>query len=90
MGHEDVILNIDDNRIQLAFFNVLYNAITYSDKESNNILVELGKLHSNGRPNKQIIYIDISNWGPGIALEEKEDVFKAGFIGSKHAPSIHQ
>ena len=75
-------LAIDPERIKLAFFNVLYNAISYSIRGSRDIHV---KVKSSA---KHRIDVHISNWGYGVAKKDKEAIFLTGYSGESTRKSF--
>jgi signal transduction histidine kinase/Na+/proline symporter len=65
-------VNADPTRAQEIVFNLLGNAVKFTDKGSVDVTVE--PLKFEGRPG---VLVSVSDTGPGIARGELEEIFKA-------------
>ena len=64
----DVILDIDESRIELVLTNLISNAIKYTPSN--------GKIQINMQSDGEIAQIKISDSGVGLSSEEIKDLFK--------------
>jgi two-component system sensor histidine kinase AtoS len=76
------VLNGDPEYLQQAFLNLFLNALQ--------AMPEGGCLNitTSGEPNSRVIYIKISDTGPGVADELKEKVFRLFFTTKKHGTGL--
>ena len=70
-------VNGNDNLLQVAFTNIIDNALKYSDKAPVNILVE----------SAEAVHVEVLDHGIGISLQDLENIFEP-FYRSKRSSVV--